>query len=118
MQFAVSGCHRTRANLLRAVCQCRESNQGAFICVFNPKAFMPPDVFASEMDTYLETIAAMQPWPGQEHAELPGGPEARQARQRGREDGGGGIPLARDHVESLTALGELLGVPWDVAASG
>ena len=74
---------------------------------------MPAPVFAKEMDRYLGAINSMQPWPGQQHAELPGGPEARQEKQRSKD----GIPLAEDHVKSLARLGQLIGVPWDVTCA-
>ena len=45
-------------------------------------------------------------------AELPGGPDARQARERLESDA---IPLAADHLEGLKSLGrQLLGVEWDL----
>ena len=42
------------------------SNQGSFICVFSPEAFMAPEVYRAEMDRYIGTVESMEPWPGQE----------------------------------------------------
>ena len=42
------------------------SNQGSFICVFSPEAFMAPEVYRAEMDRYIGTVGSMEPWPGQE----------------------------------------------------
>ena len=60
---------------------------------------------------YMPTIESMEPWPGFEKAELPGGPEARRWEARGE-----GVALAKDHAEGLRRIGAELGVEWTVEA--
>jgi LDH2 family malate/lactate/ureidoglycolate dehydrogenase len=83
-----------------------ESNQGAFIAVFSVECFMPVDQFKSQMDAFVGAARKMQPFPGSERAELPGGFEHDRERT-GIEQG---IPLSPEHEQALESLAGELGV--------
>jgi len=83
-----------------------ESNQGAFITVYDVKAFMPVEEFKAEMDRFIEQARAMQPFPGFAQAELPGGLEWQCQRDYARD----GIPLSAKHQQGLEDLAAELGV--------
>jgi LDH2 family malate/lactate/ureidoglycolate dehydrogenase len=84
-----------------------ESNQGAFIAVFDVKRFMPVEEFKKEMDRYIGEARRMKPLPGYERAELPGGLEWQRQQEYARE----GIPLSPQHQQSLEEIAAQLGVP-------
>lgn len=83
---------------------------GAFLWVLDPVAFVDPTAFKSEVDRTTELIGALQPLPGYERADLPGGPEYERERTY-RESG---IPLGDRHRENLETIGLEAGisVPW------
>jgi len=83
-----------------------ESNQGAFIAVFDVNCFMPAEEFKTEMDRYIRDARRMKPFPGFAQAELPGGPE----RQREEDYAANGIPVGSEHRESLENLAAELGL--------
>ena len=83
-----------------------ESNQGSFITVYDVKCFMPVEQFKNEMDDFIGQARAMQPFPGFERAELPGGLEWQREREYARE----GIPITAEHQQSLESIAEELGV--------
>ena len=83
-----------------------ESNQGAFIVLFDVKRFMPVDEFKKEMDRYIGDARRMVPLPGYERAELPGGLEWQRQQEYARD----GIPVASDHQKSLEEIAAQLGV--------
>ena len=83
-----------------------ESNQGAFIVLFDVKRFMPVDEFKQEMDRYIGDARHMKPLPGYERAELPGGLEWQRQQEYGRE----GIPISPEHQKSLGEIAAQLGV--------
>ncbi len=83
-----------------------ESNQGAFIAVFDIKCFMPVDEFKREMDRYVGQARQMQPFPGYEKAELTGGMEWQFEQEYGRD----GIPLGDRHVQSLVEIAAEVGL--------
>jgi LDH2 family malate/lactate/ureidoglycolate dehydrogenase len=88
-----------------------ESNQGAFIAVYDIKCFMPVDQFKQEMDRYIGDARRMQPFPGYTQAELPGGMEWQCEQDYGRN----GIPLGDKHQQALTGIAAEVGVetPFD-----
>ena len=53
------------------------SNQGAFITLWDPAAFLPRAEYDAEMDRYISQVRQLEPFPGLESADLPGGMEAR-----------------------------------------
>lgn len=83
-----------------------ESNQGAFIAVFDVAAFMPVDQFKAEMDRFVAAARAMRPFPGLAQAELPGGLEWQREREYSRD----GIPISPEHQQSLQQLADELGL--------
>ena len=89
-----------------------EANQGAFIAVFAVEAFMPADEFKREMDRYVGEARAMRPFPGEESAELAGGPEWRRELEYARD----GVPVGDDHRRDLEGIAAELGVETPFAA--
>ncbi|MBI2506430.1 MAG: Ldh family oxidoreductase [Candidatus Latescibacteria bacterium] len=83
-----------------------ESNQGAFIALFEVKRFMPVDEFKKEMDRYIGDARRMKPLPGYERAELPGGLEWQRQEEYARQ----GIPVSPEHQKSLEEIAAQLGV--------
>ena len=83
-----------------------ESNQGAFITVFNVESFMPLDELKREMDHYVSQVRNMRPAPGYDRAELPGGPEWQRERDYARE----GIPIGPEHQETLEKIAGEMGI--------
>ena len=82
------------------------ANQGAFLCAWDVRRFMDLDEFKAEMDRFIGDARAMQPLPGLDRAELPGGMEwqwERDNRERG-------IPLGDAHRQELEELAGEAGV--------
>lgn len=82
------------------------ANQGAFLCAWDVRRFMDLGEFTAEMDRFIADARAMQPLPGLERAELPGGMEwqwEKDNRERG-------IPLGDAHRQELEELGGEAGV--------
>ncbi len=82
------------------------SNQGSFIAAFSIEAFMDLAEYQAEMDRWVSEVRALEPFPGQEQAELPGGVEW----QRTREYAESGIPVGDSHRASLEELASELEV--------
>lgn len=83
-----------------------ESNQGAFIAVFDISRLMPVDEFKQEMDRYVGAARRMKPFPGMERAELAGGLEWQWARENARS----GIPVSPEHQQMLESVATELGI--------
>ncbi len=83
-----------------------ESNQGAFIAMFSVACFMPVAQFREQMDQFVGAARRMQPLPGQDSAELPGGLEWRRTAEYARL----GIPVSPEHERALAELAQRLGV--------
>jgi LDH2 family malate/lactate/ureidoglycolate dehydrogenase len=83
-----------------------ESDQGAFIAVFDLKSFLPVDEFKKEMDRYIGQARKMKPLPGYNSAEFCGGPERRSEREYARN----GIPVSPEHRKSLEQIATKLEV--------
>ena len=82
------------------------ANQGAFIAVFDTAHLAGEDEVAMQVDQYVGEARCMQPVPGTDHAELPGGVEWALEREN-REQG---IPVDVKH----RALLEELAAEWGV----
>ncbi|MDA0334057.1 MAG: Ldh family oxidoreductase [bacterium] len=83
-----------------------KSNQGSFLSVWDVSRFMDPAQFAAEMDRHMADARAMQPFPGMDRAELPGGMEHAWEQQNTEH----GIPMTDAHVELLAGWAQKLGV--------
>ena len=83
-----------------------ESNQGSFIAFFSVSAFMDTDEFRTEMDRYVGAVRGLEPFPGFDRAELPGGLEWERESTYGRD----GIPVGDDHRERLEEVAAQVGV--------
>ena len=83
-----------------------ESNQGAFIAAFKVDCFMDLDEFTTAIDAHIEAARNMQPFPGTDKAELPGGLEWQREQDYGRD----GIPVGDRHRESLEEIAAQLEV--------
>ena len=83
-----------------------ESNQGAFVAVFDVSHFMPVDEFKSEMERYISDGGKTTPLPGTDQAVLPGGLEYRWQQENQR----GGIPVSDRHREVLEDAAKEFGV--------
>ena len=82
------------------------ANQGAFLCAWDVRRFMDLGEFTAEMDRFIADARAMQPLPGLDRAELPGGMEwqwEKDNRERG-------IPLGDAHRQELEELAGEVGV--------
>lgn len=88
-----------------------ESNQGGFFAAFHIEAFCPLDEFYAEMARYVTECQQLEPFPGHQQAELPGGIEWRNQAEFHRD----GIPVSLDHQRSLQAMADSLGLatPFD-----
>ena len=83
------------------------SNQGAFLCAWDVSCFTNGDEFLADMDRFVSDVRAMQPFPGLDHAELPGGMEWQWERDnRAR----GAIALGDEHRQQLETLAAGAGV--------
>ena len=83
------------------------SDQGAFLCAWDVSCFMDADEFRADMDRIVGQVRKMQPYPGLDRAELPGGMEwqwERENRERGT------IALGDEHRRQLEELAAGAGV--------
>lgn len=86
------------------------ANQSGFFMALQVERFTDPKAFADDMDHLMQQVGDMEPLPGFDFADLPGGPEwRREADYRER-----GISIGADTLATLTGLGAELGVavPW------
>ena len=81
-----------------------ESNQGSFIAVFNLASFMPVEEFKAGVDDYIERARNLDPAPGNDQAELPGGLE--QAREIDYRENG--IPIGDELLQRLESEAQIL----------
>ena len=82
------------------------SNQGSFIAVFDAKRFIPVEELKAQMDRHIAAARQMQPFPGMDRAELPGGLEWQWEREN-REKG---ILVGDEHRQMLESAAEETGV--------
>ena len=83
------------------------ANQGAFIAAIDISRFRPIDEFKAEMDQHIYDARQMQPAPGYDRSDLPGGLEW----EREQEWADIGIPVGTEHREQLKNVAERLGIP-------
>ena len=83
------------------------ANQGAFIVAIDISRFRPLDEFKAEIDQHIEDARQMQPAPGYDRADLPGGLEW----EREQEWSEIGIPVGEGHQEQLRNVAERVGIP-------
>ena len=83
-----------------------ESNQGAFIAIFDVNHFMPVSELKKEMDRYINEARSMKPLPNMDQAELAGGLEWQWALENRQS----GIPLSSEHQEILETVATELAV--------
>lgn len=86
------------------------ANQGSMVIAFKVSLFTPPEQFKAEMDAYVRAVRELKPFDGSARSYLPGGVEAERERAYRRD----GIPVGREHRETLAALAAEFGleVPW------
>ncbi len=83
-----------------------ESNQGSFLAAFSVESFMDPDEYKAEMDRWIGEARALDPLPGYDSAELPGGLEWRREREYAEE----GLPVGDETRRSLEEIAAELDV--------
>ncbi|MGH9246522.1 MAG: Ldh family oxidoreductase [Acidimicrobiales bacterium] len=79
-----------------------------FLMAIDPTTSMPYETFTARVDDLIDQMHASPPAPGVERILVPG--ERSQATAAARRDGG--IPIPRDIVATLEAVGSEVGVPW------
>ena len=86
------------------------ANQSGFYLALAVDNFVPVEDFTKEMDGLMDSVGRMQPYPGLDTAQLPGGPEfdCEQANRRG------GIPVCIEAQRNLEQIAAEVGVqvPW------
>ncbi len=83
------------------------ANQGAFISVIDISRFRPLDEFKEEIDQHIHEARQMQPAPGYDRSDLPGGLEW----EREQEWSEIGIPVSDGHQDQLKNVAERVGIP-------
>jgi len=83
-----------------------ESNQGGFFAAFAVDAFIDEEEFLREMDRFTAECRAADPFPGQDHADLPGNIEARLEIEYTRD----GIPISDQHRQALETTADEVGI--------
>ena len=83
------------------------ANQGAFIAAIDISRFRPIEAFKTEIDQHIRDARQMQPAPGYDRSDLPGGLEW----EREHEWAETGIPVGETHQEQLKRVAERLGIP-------
>ena len=98
----LAGIHRRERPASRWI-----ANQGAFLCAWDVSRFMDPGEFAVEIDRFVGQARAMQPFPGLDRTELPGGMEWQWERDnRAR----GAFAMGDEHRQILEELAAGAGV--------
>ncbi|MDE0482546.1 MAG: Ldh family oxidoreductase [Candidatus Poribacteria bacterium] len=83
------------------------ANQGGFIAAFDISRFRPIDEYKAEIDRHIHDARQMQPAPGYDRSDLPGGLEW----EREQEWAEIGIPVSEAHQEQLKNVAERVGIP-------
>lgn len=83
-----------------------EANQGSFMAYFSVSRFMAEEEFREEMDKYVAQARGMQPFPGTDRSELPGGMEWHWEQENTRL----GIPVSPEHQRELESMAAELAV--------
>jgi LDH2 family malate/lactate/ureidoglycolate dehydrogenase len=82
------------------------ANQGGFLCAWDVQRFMDGAEYSAEMDRFIAGARQMQPFPGFDRAELPGGMEWQWEQENQKR----GIPLGDQHRQELEELAAEVGV--------
>ena len=82
-------------------------NQGAFIAAIDISRFRPIDAYKAEIDQHIHDARQMQPAPGYDRSDLPGGLEW----EREQEWAEIGIPIGEGHQAQLKTAAERVGIP-------
>ncbi len=82
------------------------ANQGGFIAAIDISRFRPIDEFKAEIDQHIHDARQMQPAPGYDRSDLPGGLEW----EREQEWAEIGIPISEGHREQLKNVAERVGI--------
>ena len=82
-------------------------NQGAFFVVIDVAQLTDTATFRRQMDDFIGGLRQMQPAPGHDRADAPGGLEHERERTWSRD----GIPVGDRHRETLEKLAADLGIP-------
>lgn len=85
------------------------ANQSGFFTAIDIGHFVPVEAFEKDVGQLMGAVSRMTPFPGYDHADLPGGPEWRRERAYSA-----GVPISRQAADALETLaGEFgLAVPW------
>ncbi len=83
------------------------ANQGAFIAAIDISRFRPIDEYKAEIDQHIHDARQMQPAPGYDRSDLPGGLEW----EREQEWSEIGIPIGDAHQQQLKSVAERVGIP-------
>ena len=82
-------------------------NQGGFFLVIDLAQLTAPAIYRRQMDDFVAGLRQMQPAPGHERADAPGGLEYERERVWSRD----GIPVGEHHQETLEGVAADLGIP-------
>ena len=85
-----------------------EANQGSMIIVIDVDRLLPLPELRGQMDKFVASAEASQPFPGEPAAYLPGGREAKFREEQSAH----GIGLTLKIVQGLQEIGDRLGVPF------
>ena len=81
-------------------------NQGSFMMAIDLSRFASPETFKRQMDQFIRDVQALKPFPGEDRTLLPGHLEWERTKDWAIE----GIPVGEAHRETLTEIGDELGV--------
>lgn len=86
------------------------ADQSGFFMALNIDQFVPLQAFEEDVSKLMGAVAQMEPYPGLERADLPGGPEWRKEQSYRTK----GVPISGDTMSSLTRLAKEfnLKTPW------
>lgn len=82
-----------------------DATQGTFIAAIDVAKFLPVAEFRRHVDAYVAAVGRLQPFPGYDRMEIPGGPEWRREDEYARV----GIPVTEQHLETLDAAAAIVG---------
>ena len=82
------------------------ANQGAFVMAIDISRFMTTDDFKRDIDQYIRDAHQMKPAPGYDRATLPGELEWQHEQEWAKI----GVPIGKEHQDSLSSLANQLGI--------
>jgi L-2-hydroxycarboxylate dehydrogenase (NAD+) len=86
--------------------QVRETNTGQFVIALDIVRFVPPDIFASEVNRHVRDLAASRKLPGVDAIRIPG--QGRVERRADRQ--ANGVPLAATLIKQLDEVAKALAI--------